>query len=81
MIGEDFDYSRSAWPPDEIHIKLTYKCSVKGCGCVKDICFEGLRLPLDIQHPGFGWFILAGAWVCPLHKIGIVIDGVTETIR
>lgn len=74
--GHLFEWHR----PDEIRTQLVYKCSVESPGfapnCGRTLIREYNGLVADIpSHPGEGWRMIGGGWICPNHTVTITIDG------
>lgn len=71
--------SKSSYPfewesPSEVKTMLTYKCSVAECGNTLSHQYIGL-IPDIRKHPGDGWRMVWEVWICPKHKVEVIVDG------
>lgn len=58
--------------PSEFLTVYTFECVV--CSVKKEERING-QYTHPPSHPGIGWRMFNHCWVCPDHKISIVIDG------
>lgn len=58
--------------PSEIRTQFLYRCNSCGQTLMREYLGMVPQVPV---HPGAGWVNIFGAWLCPGHKIELVVDG------
>lgn len=64
------------YKPTSCGFHYEFACCIDGCDSTIKQNWNGSAL-VESDHPGPGWRNFGGCnWVCPKHKISIIVDGV-----